>query len=272
MSEASEGNHFSAMERINALESLTFITNLLLAAQPQLAVLLSAHLAMDSPVSASATRDHMKPSEALTDAEIMGHIRSMSAHCERFIGDASVAINRTHIFMSTNLARSLIQAPKVVRAPAALVCRGGAPLGCGHEVCNALWVCVALVLLQLRKDIVEVNWEKMNSQSDDCAYVVHVTELAESLWGYLCDGDRDVSSDWFTPFNMRQRVWALAVQSIMECLVEGYSGIRKCSIEGRSRMSSDLQQIQMSIDKGDLKRGCVVWFVTCSGSVVCTCV
>jgi hypothetical protein len=84
-----------------------------------------------------------------------------------------------------------------------------------------------------------------SSIQEECNYYIHtIIARLQTLWASLTK-----ANGRFFHNDLKELVWVHAVQSTFEALVDGFSGVHRCSTEGRALMSMDLQVFQASFDK-----------------------
>eukprot|EP01113_Clastostelium_recurvatum_P026387 TRINITY_DN3165_c0_g1_i4.p1 TRINITY_DN3165_c0_g1~~TRINITY_DN3165_c0_g1_i4.p1 ORF type:complete len:1004 (-),score=280.28 TRINITY_DN3165_c0_g1_i4:45-3056(-) len=118
---------------------------------------------------------------------------------------------------------------------------------CYRTLAHALAVPIDAFINQ----IATAKWDIKQIDLDHSPYVDPLIKEVQSISKRLDDfsmppnpGDPPA-----IPARVKAVLWETVVQHVMECLVEGYSRVKKCTPEGRAVMSLDVKVVQSALEK-----------------------
>eukprot|EP01114_Cavostelium_apophysatum_P008475 TRINITY_DN2099_c0_g1_i1.p1 TRINITY_DN2099_c0_g1~~TRINITY_DN2099_c0_g1_i1.p1 ORF type:complete len:934 (-),score=252.92 TRINITY_DN2099_c0_g1_i1:24-2825(-) len=98
---------------------------------------------------------------------------------------------------------------------------------------------------EIMNSIANLRWDTGSSKVESSPYVTRLINDFSVL-----QRDKRVTSVMRNfPQKVQNNFWDLTITYAMESLVEGYSRVKKCSVEGRAQMQLDLKYLQQGLEK-----------------------
>lgn len=87
------------------------------------------------------------------------------------------------------------------------------------------------------------SWNLNHFSERHHPYVIDIIEQCGAFWGRVQN-----LSHGAIPMRIRQEIWSFAIRAVMESLVEGFSKVKDCTLQGRALMSMDIQALQNGLN------------------------